>query len=299
MISGRYPAVSVVIPTFNHAQFLRIALESIRAQTFVDWEVIVVNNFSEDETIVVVESYEDPRIRLVNFANQGIIAAARNHGLSLTKAPFVAFLDSDDFWYPEKLQLCMDKLAHGYDLVCHSEVWVGPGERRRRVHYGPETRATYEHLLLDGNCISTSAVVLRRGWLDRVGYFSENPRFITAEDYELWLKLAKEGAKFGFIDTVLGIYRIHDSNSSRLVLSNMQAVLDIFFVHKQSLDSKVKNSCLKRREAIIYYGGARTLQNSGNNYDAKIYFKKAIVKYPFSPRFYIALLINFFNLKWF
>jgi glycosyltransferase involved in cell wall biosynthesis len=299
MISRGDPSVSVVIPTFNHAKFLRAALESVRAQTFVDWEIVVVNNFSEDETVAVVESFEDPRIRLVNFANHGVIAAARNHGLSLTQAPFVAFLDSDDSWYPEKLRLCMDKLAYGYDLVCHAEVWVGPGERLRPVHYGPEERATYEGLLLNGNCISTSAVVLRRSWLDRVGQFNENPRYVTAEDYELWLKLAKEGAKFGFIDKVLGIYRIHDSNNSRLAISNMQAVLNIFEVYKHSLDSKAKLSRFKHREAMIYYSGARALQNNGKHNEANIYYQRAIITCPFVLRFYISTVLNLFHLKWF
>jgi glycosyltransferase involved in cell wall biosynthesis len=68
------PRLSIVIPTYNHARFLRTALDSVRAQSLSDWEAIVVNNFSEDDTVAVVESYDDPRIRLVNFANNGIIA---------------------------------------------------------------------------------------------------------------------------------------------------------------------------------------------------------------------------------
>ena len=286
------PRISIVIPTYNHAHFLRTALDSIRAQTFGDWEAIVVNNFSEDDTIAVVESYDDPRIRLVNFANHGIIAAARNHGLSLTQAPFVAFLDSDDFWYPEKLQRCMDKLAQGCDLVCHAEVWVGPDERQRTVHYGPEARATYESLLLDGNCVSTSAVVVRREWLERAEGFSVQPEFVTAEDYELWLKLARDGARFGFVDEVLGEYLIHQGNQSRATLRNMHAVMAVFEHHRSALEEHIPTHRLRQREAVILYSGARGLQDSGQHRQAWPYFFKAVLHCPWVPRFYAAMLLN-------
>jgi glycosyltransferase involved in cell wall biosynthesis len=293
MISGMFsPRLSIIIPTYNHAHFLRTALDSIRSQTFVDWEAIVVNNFSEDDTIAIVESYDDTRIRLVNFANHGIIAAARNHGLSLTQAPLVAFLDSDDFWYPEKLQRCMDMLEQGYDLVCHAEVWVGPREQRRTVRYGPEARATYESLLLDGNCISTSAVVMRRDWAERAGCFSVQPEFVTAEDYELWLKLARDGAKIGFIDEVLGEYLIHEGNQSRTALRNMQAVMAVFEHHLAALTGRISARRMRRREAVILYSGARGLQDSDQYRQAWPYFFRAVRRYPWVPRFYAAMLLN-------
>jgi teichuronic acid biosynthesis glycosyltransferase TuaG len=292
MISGSGPTVSVVIPTFNHARFLRTALDSIQAQTFGGWEAIVVNNFSEDETIAVVESYCDPRIRLVDFANHGIIAASRNHGLLLTQTPFVAFLDSDDSWYPEKLQLCMDKLVQGYDLVCHAEVWVGPDERTRKVRYGPEARATYERLLLDGNCISTSAVVVRREWLERACGFNVHPDIVTAEDYDLWLRLARDGARIGFIDEVLGEYLIHEGNQSRAALRNMHAVMEVFTNHRETLEGSTPAVCFRRREAVILYSGARGLQDSGQHRQAWPLFFKAVRRYPWVPRFYIAMMLN-------
>jgi len=289
------PAISIVIPTYNHAHFLRTALDSIREQTFSNWEAVVVNNYSEDDTVALVESYDDPRIRLVNFANQGIIASARNHGLSVTQAPFVAFLDSDDFWYLEKLQCCMDKLAQGYDLVCHAEVWVGPGERRRTVCYGPEARATYESLLMVGNCISTSAVVVRREWLARVGGFSVQTEFVTAEDYELWLKLARAGARIGFIEEVQGEYLIHESNQSRAALRNMHAVMAVFQSHLPMLEGPLTDRQIKRRQAVILYSGARALQESGQHWKAWPQFFKAVFCYPWVFRFYAAMILNAFG----
>lgn len=288
------PVVSIIIPTYNHAHFLRSALDSVLSQSVIQWEAIVVNNFSQDDTIAVVESYNDPRIRLVNFANHGVIAASRNHGLSLTTAPYVAFLDSDDVWYPEKLASSLAKLQQGYDVVCHAEIWVGPGKNKRTVIYGPEMRAEYASLLFEGNCISTSAVVVRRDLVMRTGGFSENKEFVTAEDYELWLKLAHDGARIGFVPEVLGEYLIHEGNQSRAALRNMEAVMAVFEHHlaTKPLASNCKSSKIRRRRAIIYYGGARGLQNSGQFADAWRYFIKAVVEFPFVPKFYAAMLLN-------
>lgn len=290
--ADKRPSVSVIIPTFNHEKFLACALDSVVGQTFSAWEAVVINNFSQDNTVELVDAYQDSRIRIVNFANHGVIATSRNLGIALTQAPYIAFLDSDDNWYPEKLQRCMDKLADGYDLVCHAEIWTGPGERRRTMQYGPEARATYESLLLEGNCISTSAVVVRREWLERVGGFSIQPEFVTAEDYELWLKLARDGAKIGFIDEVLGEYLIHEGNQSRSALRNMQAVMSVFEHHRSALESCMPAGRLRRREAVILYGGARGLQDSGQYRQAWPHFLKAVSRYPWVLRFYAAMLLN-------
>jgi glycosyltransferase involved in cell wall biosynthesis len=286
------PAVAIIIPTYNHANFLREALFSITAQTFTNWEAIVVNNFSHDDTIGVVKEFSDPRIKIVNFANHGIIAASRNFGLSLTAAPLVAFLDSDDVWYPQKLDCVIKKLEQGYDLVCHAEVWMGPGRRRRTVRYGPESLATYESLLFNGNCISTSAVVVRRSWLERVGFFSIKSEFVTAEDYDLWLRLARERIRIGFVDEVFGEYRIHTSNQSRGALRNSEAVSAVFENHYDELEDIQCTRKVRRREALILYSGARALQEGGRHQEASGYFLSAIARYPWVLRFYVAILLN-------
>lgn len=85
------PYVSVVIPTYNHAKLLKKALDSVLAQTFQDWEAIVINNFSTDNTIEVVDSFADRRIKIFNFSNSGVIAASRNHGLREATGDFIAF----------------------------------------------------------------------------------------------------------------------------------------------------------------------------------------------------------------
>jgi len=190
------------------------------------------------------------------------------------------------------LQRCYDKLLQGYDLVCHAEVWVGPGKRRRTLQYGPEARATYESLLLEGNCISTSAVVVRRECLERAGGFSTQPEFVTAEDYELWLKLARDHNRIGFVSEVLGEFLIHDSNQSRADMRNMKAVMAVFEHHRSAFEGHASAWRLRRREAVILYSGARGMQNSGQHKQAWPIFFRALRHFPWVPRFYAAMLLN-------
>jgi len=292
------PTVSVVIPTYNHAQFLRAAIQSVLDQTFRDWEAVIVNNYSEDETVEIVASYDDPRIRLVDFHNHGIIAAARNHGIALAQGEFVAFLDSDDTWYPEKLKRCIEKLQEGNDVVCHGEAWVKAGFPARRVLYGPQRRTDYSSLLYDGNCLSTSAIVVRKTALYQVDGFCEDASMVTAEDYELWLKLAKVGCRFALVDEILGEYRIHGGNLSKAVIRNLQAELAVLEKHFGETPNHGFVFWLRkqRRLAVAYYGAARGMQAEDNHVDALRWLARSWITYPLVARAYAAILISLFAL---
>ena len=121
-MSSLNPKVSVIVPTFNQGHFLREAINSVLAQTLLEWELIIVDNFSIDSTSEIVLSFADSRIRYKRFRNHGVIGRSRNFGVSLARAPFIAFLDSDDTWAPEKLESCISVLNNeSADVVCHSE----------------------------------------------------------------------------------------------------------------------------------------------------------------------------------
>ena len=122
------PVVSIIIPTYNQAHLLVKCLQSVLSQTLTNWEALVINNFSDDNTIEVVNRFNDPRIQLVNFRNYGIIAASRNQGIDRSNADFIAFLDSDDIWYPSKLKVCIKELTGDRDLVCHNLKYVKNGK---------------------------------------------------------------------------------------------------------------------------------------------------------------------------
>lgn len=285
--------VSIIIPTYNHAHFLGRALQSVLDQTYSHWEALVIDNHSQDNTDDIVKSFNDPRIRLIKIHNNGVIAASRNLGIREAKGEWIAFLDSDDCWYSKKLERCFGRLGESYDLVCHGERWLGDG-RDREIFYGPEQRASYESLLFEGNCISTSAVVVRREQIEAVGGFREDVNIITAEDYDLWLRLACHGTRIGFVPEILGEYFFHIGNQSRSALRNMEAVLQVIKWHFEKNNSSTFGYWLRarRREAIVYYSGARGLQDTNLHKEAWSYFFRALRTWPFTPKFYVAMLFN-------
>ncbi len=291
--------MSIVIPTYNHAHFLSDALVNLIAQSYTNWEAIVVNNFSVDDTEQVVEEIRDNRIRLVNFANKGVIAASRNHAIELAKGEYVAFLDSDDLWLPQKLERCIKKLiTHQLDWVCHGERWFGDGVDKE-VMYGPLRYASFDELLYRGNCISTSAVIVKRELLSVSGGFNESPAFVTAEDYDLWLRLAEANAKIGFIDEILGTYRIHPNNQSRAALRNMQAtsaVVEQFF-SKIPATTYFEKWRRRSRRGHVFYSGARALQNSHGYQAAWPLFFKALWLAPFDKRIVPAMILNALRIR--
>lgn len=286
------PVVTVVIPTYNHAHFLREALSSLCAQTYVNWEAVVVNNYSEDDTVAVVKSFADPRIRLENFRNNGVIAASRNRGILLARGSHVAFLDSDDTWYPEKLARCMECFDNDVGLVCHGLRWFG--EQQRDVYCGPENRATFDALLDRGSCIIPSAAVVRKDLVESAGCFSEEPAFVTAEDYHFWIKLAQAGIKMRFIREILGQYRIHSGNQSGSVLRHLNAVLcvvDAFFPEAKSRNFGMRMR-VRRRYGLAYYGAGRAMQRNGRFAQSWPLLFQAFLYWPFFGRTYVAIVLN-------
>lgn len=289
------PIVTVIIPTYNHAHFLRDALRSLCAQTYTYWEAVVVNNFSEDETIAVIDSFADPRIRLENFHNNGVIAASRNHGIGLARGRYLAFLDSDDTWYSDKLMRCVPYLDQGADLVCHGLRYIG--ERDGVMYCGPEQRATFDALLDKGSCITPSAVVVRKEIVELVGCFSEDPAIVTSEDYHLWLKLVRVGACMRFTRDVLGEYRIHAGNQSGSVLRHMNSVLCVVeeFLPGASSNSFMAWLRLRRRRGLVYYSAGRGMQKNKQYSDASKWFFYSFMCRPFFIKTYVAVVLTIFD----
>ena len=284
------PIVSVVIPTFNHAKLLKRALDSVVAQSFENWEAIVVNNFSTDETIEVVQSFIDDRIKLINFSNKGIIAASRNRGIQSVRGQYVAFLDSDDNWYPEKLQKCLQQTNNGAQFVCHGELWINSDLSTRAVMYGPASRANYLSLLYRGNCISTSATFIETKLLQTVNGFDESAEIVTAEDYDLWMRLVATNPKTVFIPEILGeFHRLANSASSAVLrnLSSEKVVLQRHFaLQPKSFSSKLKQ---RHRLAIAEYGAARQLTSKPKQ--ALSLFGNSVRLSPFVLKVYPALFL--------
>ena len=181
-------SVSVIIPTHNRRKSLTRAVESVRTQTFPDWELLVVDDGSSDGTDRDWSDPDDSRIWYLRTENQGV-SVARNLGIRLADSPWIAFLDSDDYWLPRKLETQLGALdSHpGYLAVHSDEIWIRNGRRvnPKKIHrkYGGWV---YRYSL--PRCvISPSSILVSRELLDRCGAFDED--FPVCEDYELWLRM--------------------------------------------------------------------------------------------------------------
>jgi glycosyltransferase involved in cell wall biosynthesis len=231
------PRISVVIPTYNRLAYLREALDSIRVQTRPADEILVVDDGSTDATESVIGAMPPP-IRYIRQKNAGP-AAARNRGIREATGDWVAFLDSDDLWTPDKLAAQMDFLERnpGIDFLFAHMVNFGPhGEDAGPEILDPAVNAycqahatdlrDFVVQLLRVNPVPTSTVIFRRAVVERVGYLREDIGY--ADDFQWWLRWAL-ATRCGFLDRVLEKRRIHDSNiigDRRRMLISVLAVLD-------------------------------------------------------------------------
>ena len=179
--------VSVVIPTYNRADFVREAIVSVLQQDYPDVELIVVDDGSRDGTAAVVSGF-GPGVQYLWQENRGV-SAARNRGVAASTGDLIAFLDSDDLWLPNKVSAQVAYFeAHAEAQACHTdEVWIRRGVRvnERRIH---RKQGGWQFLASLPRClISPSAVMMRRTLWDRLGGFDES--LPACEDYDLWLRL--------------------------------------------------------------------------------------------------------------
>jgi glycosyltransferase involved in cell wall biosynthesis len=212
------PVFSIIIPTYNRAEKVRRALKSVANQTFADFEVLVMDDGSTDHTSEVVKSFSDFRIKYEWAKNFGGPAAPRNRGLRLAQGEYIAFLDSDDWWMPQKLEESLKTLRQDFDLVYHDMFIVKKNDQKlflKKTRSRILQPSIFNDLLKYGNGLFNSSVVVKRERLNEVGGCSEDLNLISAEDFDLWLKLAKVSEKFKFINQTLGCYWAGGENISR------------------------------------------------------------------------------------
>ena len=194
------------------------SIGSLVVQTFKHFDVFVCDDGSTDETRSVVESYQNQlNINWLYCENFGGPARPRNIGIKASKSKYIAFLDADDWWSPEKLEISVDCLNKGYDFVYHDLKVLPDNSRSIKVSY-IKTRdlkkPVFNDLLYNGNGIANSSVVTKRSYLLKINGFSENINLIATEDYDAWLRLSKLNIKFFRIKVSLGYYSLGDDNIS-------------------------------------------------------------------------------------
>ena len=210
------PTISVVIPTHNRSWLISTTISYVLNQTYGDFEVIVIDNGSTDDTRSVVESITDNRVKYIYQNNRGSPAKPRNTGISVASGKYVSFLDDDDIWYPNKLETVVHAFeSNPYpDIICHSEYENKHGKITNLLQYQSKRQDVFEHLMFHGNCLSGSATSVRTEVLLEVEGFREEVEFFEIEDYDLWIRLALCQKKFCFISEPLGEFVIHESNDT-------------------------------------------------------------------------------------
>jgi glycosyltransferase involved in cell wall biosynthesis len=198
------PVVSVIIPTYNRAALVREAVASVKAQTYRDFEIVVVDDASTDATFEALAAWRD--VRVLRQARRRGVAAARNLGAAAARGHWLAFLDSDDLWLPEKLARQMAYLAErpGLRLCQTDEIWVRQGVRVNKPAAHRKVAGRIFAASLERCMISPSAVILPRRLFEEHGGFDED--LPAAEDYDLWLRLSWR-YEVGLVDEPLVIKR--------------------------------------------------------------------------------------------
>lgn len=207
------PIISVVIPVYNGEKTIKETIDSVLKQTLADFELIIINDGSIDRTLEIISSIKDERLKVFSYPNAGL-AASRNRGISLAKGQYISFIDADDLWTPDKLELQLKALeenpeaavAYSWtDCIDESGKFLG---KCSYLSFSGDVRA---NLLLTNFIESGSNVLIRTEALKKVGYFDESRK--SGEDWDMWLRLASDYS-FIAVSKPQVLYRISSTSMS-------------------------------------------------------------------------------------
>jgi glycosyltransferase involved in cell wall biosynthesis len=201
--------VSVMVLTYNRSELLIETINSILNQTFKDFELLVIDNYSSDNTEKVVRSINDDRIKYFKNKNFGLLAVNRNFAIENSKGEFIAICDDDDLWLPDKLERQLKEFEKDdqIGLVCTNGFFFGNVSRNKMMGKPKDEYISFEKMIPKSEIINSS-ILVKKNVLEDIGKFDENPRIFTGEDYELWLRLVQK-YKIKYIGVPLVKYRIH------------------------------------------------------------------------------------------
>jgi teichuronic acid biosynthesis glycosyltransferase TuaG len=204
------PRVSVIMPSYNHAEFIGAAIGSVIGQTYSVWELIIVDNYSTDATAEIIRKFDDIRIRYFQFANNGVIAASRNFGVEQSSGTILAFLDSDDIWAENKLEVQVPYLENkSVGAVSSNFLPIGQVKYCKNHLSKTNKNQLYEFTdLIIANPVMTSSLIMRTSDFKALCGFDEHENFVCIEDWELWLRLTHDIGKICVVNLPLLKYRI-------------------------------------------------------------------------------------------
>src|SRR5258705_3055544 len=258
-----FPLVSIVVPAFNVDWCVRRAIDSVLAQSFPEWELIVVNDGSTDDTRSVLASYGQA-LRVIDQENRGM-SAARNAGIRAARGSLVAFLDADDYWLPDKLSRQVDLMQAKPDIgFCSTSARIEnpDGEFLNLWQFRHESTNVLQTLFVENAAIAggCSAVVVRKSLLDRVGLFDERLRGF--EDPDLWIRLAAV-AGYACIEEALVVVMRRENNVSRNLHEMRKAALRSMSKNRPLLPPRLRGTFWRKCLAGVYTDYAKGAYRAG------------------------------------
>jgi len=260
--------VSVIIPLYNGAKFIWGTLDTVLAQTYRNYEIILVNDGSPDNVEELVKEYmrihSEINIIYIKQKNKGL-GGARNTAIRHSTGEIIAILDQDDIWYPDKLIKTVKVYDENPDImiVSHNVYIRKNGKISGIFRNGPYEAEMHRALLFFGNRLSTPAVTFRKTVINDVGCFSEDiNRFYLLEDYDLWLRIAFSGYKFYFLPNILGEYVVHAENFSKSKFRRMnESELNVIIKHYNLIKDRRPFDWYRfqKRKANMYFRMALSL----------------------------------------
>jgi glycosyltransferase involved in cell wall biosynthesis len=283
----------VVIAAFNAAPWIGETLESVQAQSFQDYEIIVVDDGSSDETARIVSQFE--KVRYLSQANRGT-ASARNLGVRAARGDYVAFLDADDLWSPDKLLLQMELIDQTGSVWVFSDAYAFDNDTRLVQFTFGQVRRQYSGTVLQqlflGDFIPMPTPIVKRSVFEQVGYFDEvNLR--RKEDWEMWLRIAAR-YPVARVDRPLAYYRVHpssktQSSSPAILYATDLAVIELAALREPERLARLKNRSVARSCVRVGKFAARRKELS----EARGFFARSIHLAPFEFEAYAYWLGTF------
>lgn len=253
---GCVTPVSVVIPTWNRSAVLAQAIHSVLSQTYPPLEVLVCDDGSTDDTEHVIASFKDPRVIWLPGEHSGRPAVPRNRGIRASKGEWIAFLDDDDTWLPEKLEKQLELSQRtGLHAVC-SRAFSSEGynsDNMYRLEWSGKSLSFQD--LLQGNHVICSSVMIQKSVLSRVDAFPEAVELASIEDYALWLRVAVL-TRFAFQDEALVIYADSPQTSIRSVNTDAWRQKQLVLGNFMAWGSRNGIGWMCMFQALRKYGGA-------------------------------------------
>ncbi len=272
------PQVSVIMPAYNAEKTIESSIASVLNQSFSDWELLVINDGSNDATPALVEKYclHDSRVKILNLPKNAGLPNARNQGCLMAKGNFIAFLDSDDTWSADKLKMQLDfhrrepgiEISHT-DFLAFNESGVVKRSFKRWLEPLKQKQGFIYPGVCYKNPIGVLTVMASNRLLKEVGYFDTS--LWTMEDQELWVRIAKAGYKFGYLDKVLAQYRLSSVGITSKVGKYKRAYK--IFIKKMNASGDLNKALLYRQ----YYRHFGTVYFKKRAFSiARLYFLKSL-----------------------